>query len=137
MSATPEECSDTTVQIEGDGNWFSNNTITDCGCDGVRVTGSDTVVRENTIINSGRAAICVLNDGGTNMVSILEINLLNANGPAVAIGPNVNTVLVEDNIFQENYLDICDASGGGATTRIGTNDRDNTDPIVTACDAFA
>lgn len=65
---------------------------------------------------------------------IEENDITHSMGPSILLQSGATGITLEDNVFEDNFLDICDESSGEATYR--DNVFDNSDPIVTSCPAF-
>ena len=101
------------IDLEGDTNDVTGNSLASCGGDGIRVDGDGNTIAENRVSGAGDDGIDVEDDGVGNGVQGNQASAATDNG--IEVSPDASGTTVSDNQASGVRADYCDsgtATGG-------------------------
>jgi len=114
--STAGGASDECLDLDGDGNTISGNSLASCGADGIQVDGDNNTVEENRVSGTGDDGIDVAVDGATN--SVLGNQASGASDNGVEVSEDATGTTVTDNQASGLHADYCDGGTGTGGTDV-------------------
>jgi hypothetical protein len=107
-----DEC----IDLDGDSNQVSGNSLASCGGDGIKADGDANVIEENRVSGTGDDGIDI--DGGNTGNQVLDNQASGATDNGIEVSVDETGATVSDNQASGLHADYCDAGGGSGGTDV-------------------
>jgi parallel beta-helix repeat protein len=104
------------IDVDGDGNTVSGNSLATCGGDGVKADGDNNTIEGNRISGSGDDGIDVVDEGAGNQV--LDNQASGAADNGIEVSPDATGTTVSENSASGLRADYCDGGTGTGGTDV-------------------